>query len=45
MPTGCQRSGFRLAVADDTGNDEIWIIKGRSVGMRKGITELAAFVD
>src|SRR5262249_57646506 len=45
MPARRQRPCFRLAVADDTDNDKAWVIKGRSVGMRKSIAEFAALVN
>src|SRR5437899_2368999 len=44
MPARRQRSSFRLAVADDAGDDQIGVVEGRSVGVRDGIAELAAFV-
>ena len=45
MPARGQRSGFRLTVTDDRGHDEIWIVERRSIGVRQGVAELAAFVD
>src|SRR5271166_2743226 len=45
MPASCQRSSLGFAVADHTGNDKVWIIERCSVGVRKGIAELAAFVN
>ena len=36
---------LRFAVADDTGNDQIGVIERRSVGMREGVAEFAAFVN
>ena len=45
MPARRQRSGLRLAVADDAGDDQIGIVEGRAVGMREGIAEFAAFMD
>src|SRR5215469_18319351 len=44
MPARRQRSSFRFAVADDAGNDQIGVVERRSVGVRDGIAELAAFV-
>ena len=44
MPARRQRSSFRLAVANDAGDDQIGVVEGRSVGVRDGIAELAAFV-
>ena len=45
MPTGGERSSFRFAIADDSGNNQIGVIEGRSVRMRKGIAKFAPFVD
>src|SRR5499427_1955183 len=44
MPARRQRSGFRLAVTDDTSNDQVRVVEGRSVGVRDGVAELAALV-
>src|SRR5215467_7830568 len=44
MPACRQRSSFRLAIADDAGNDQIGIVESCSVGVRDGIAEFAAFV-
>src|SRR5262245_2986431 len=44
MPARRQRSSFRLAVADDAGNDQIGVVEGRSVGVRDGIAEFTALV-
>src|SRR5260221_14637043 len=44
MPARRQRSSFRLAVADDAGNDQIGVVEGCSVGVRDGIAEFAALV-
>ncbi len=45
MPAGGQRAGLRFAVADDAGDDQVWVVEGRAVGMREGVTKLAAFVN
>src|SRR5262249_62208948 len=45
MPTRGQGAGFRFAVADDTGNYQIRVVEGRSVGVRESVAELAAFVN
>ena len=37
--------GFGLAVADDAGDDQIGIVEGRAIGVRKRIAKFAAFVD
>jgi hypothetical protein len=33
MPCGGQRSGFRLAIADDAGDDEIGVVEHRAERM------------
>ena len=38
-------SGFRLAVADDAGDDQIGIVERRAIGVRQRIAKLAALVD
>ena len=45
MPRRGQRSGFRLAVADDAGDNEIGIVEHRPERMTERITQLAALVD
>ena len=45
VPAGGQRPRLRLAVADDAGDDQVGIVKGRAVGVRQGVAQLAAFVD
>src|SRR3974390_2633592 len=45
MPARCQRPGFSLAIADDAGNDQIWVVERRSIGVRNGVAELSALMD
>ncbi len=45
MPARRQRSSLRLAVADDTGNDQVRVVEGCSVGVRDSVAELPAFVN
>ena len=45
VPAGGQRAGFRLAVADDAGDDQIRIVEGRAIGVDQRIAQLAAFVN
>ena len=45
MPGRGQRSGFRLAVADDAGDDQIGIVEHRPERMAERIAQLAALVD
>ena len=33
VPTGGQRAGFRLAIADDAGDDQIRIVEGSAIGV------------
>ena len=45
MPGGGKRTGFGLAVSYSDGNDEVRIVESRSVRMRDGIAQFAAFVN
>jgi len=45
VPSGRQRSGFRLAVADHHGHNQIRVVEGGAVGVRYRIAELATLVD
>ena len=45
MPARRQRPRFRLAVADDTSNNQIGVVERRAVGMRDGIAKLATLVN
>ena len=45
MPARRQRSGLGLAVADNTGDDQIRIVERGAIGVREGIAKLAALMD
>ncbi len=45
MPACRQRSGLCLAIADNTGDDQIRIVERGAIGVREGIAKLAALVD
>ena len=45
VPACGQRPGFGLAVAHDTGNQELRIVEGRPKGVHKRVAELAALMD
>src|ERR1700730_3188169 len=45
MPRAGQGSGFRLAIADDAGDDEIGIVEHRAERVTERIAQLAALVD
>ena len=45
VPAGGQRPSLRLAVADHGGDDQVRIVEGRAVGVRKRVAKLAALVD
>src|SRR5215471_1626614 len=45
MPAGGEWSRLRLAVADDAGGDQVWVVVDRAVCMRDRVSELAALVD
>ena len=34
VPTGGERAGLRFAIADDTGNEQLGIVKGRTERVR-----------
>src|SRR5215471_4538325 len=44
VPRGSQRPRFRLAVSDDSGNDEVGIIEGRAASVREHVSEFAPFM-
>ncbi len=45
LPCGRQGAGFRFAIADDTGDDQIRIVERGAKGMAEGVAQFAAFVD
>ncbi len=45
MPRGGERPGFRLAVADDAGDDEIGVVEHGAERMAQRIPEFASLVD
>ena len=45
VPARCQRPGFRLAITDHAGDDQIGVVERGAVGVREGVAELAALVD
>ena len=45
VPAGGERSGLRLAVADDTGDDQVRVVERCPIGVAKGIAQLAPFVN
>src|SRR5579872_5071112 len=45
MPTGGERTGFRLAITHHTRDDEVGIVKSGTIGVQQRITEFAAFID
>src|SRR5215471_8124269 len=45
MPAGGEWSRLRLAVADDAGDDQVWVVVGGSVRVRDRVSKLAALVD
>src|SRR6478609_1729975 len=45
MPCRSQRPGFGFAIANDTGDDEIGIIKDSTKGMAERITKFAPFMN
>ena len=45
VPAGGQRAGFRLAVADDAGDDQIRIVESGAIGVEQRIAQFAAFMN
>ena len=45
VPARRERPRLRLAIADHCGDDEVGVVEGGAVGVRKRIAELAALVD
>ena len=45
MPGGCQRPGFRFAVAHHAAGDQVRRVEHRAKSVQQRITQLAAFVD
>ncbi len=45
MPARRQRARLRLAVADDTGHDQIGVVIGGAIGVGEGVAEFAAFMN
>src|SRR5439155_8405121 len=45
VPARGERPGLGLAIADDTGNDQIWIVEGGPVSVAQCVPEFPALVD
>ena len=45
MPGSSERSGFRLAVANHGGNDQLGIVEGGAASVRKDVAEFATFMN
>src|SRR5262249_30802491 len=45
MPAGGERPGFRLAIADDAGDNQVWIVEGGAVSVAQGVAKFAPFVN
>src|SRR5690606_10848558 len=45
VPTGGQRTGLRLAIADHASNNQIGIVKRRAVGMAQSVAQFSPFVN
>src|SRR4029453_11775578 len=45
MPRWRERSGLRLAVTHDAGDDEIGAVERHAVGVRETVAKLATFMD
>src|SRR5262249_2760643 len=44
LPASFQRAGFRFAVADHTGDDQLRVVKGGSKRMHQRVTQLSTLV-
>src|SRR5262245_20474779 len=44
MPARGQGPGFSLAITDDAGDDQVWIVVGGAVRVRDSVPELSALV-
>jgi hypothetical protein len=45
LPGARQRARLGLAVADDCGHNEVWVVEGRAERVREYVAELSAFMD
>ena len=45
MPARRQCAGFRFAITDDASDDQIRIVEGSAISMRKGIAQFATLID
>src|SRR6202035_2617447 len=45
MPGGRERSGFRFAITDHTGDDQIRVVEYRAEGVAERVAELSAFMN
>ncbi len=45
VPAGGERSGLRLAVADDAGDDQVRVVERCPIGVAQGVPELAPLVN
>src|SRR5439155_15506708 len=45
VPPGRERSGLRLAIADNAGNQEIRVVEDGAVSMTERVAQLASFMD
>ena len=45
MPARRERSGFRFAIADHAGDDQIGIVERRAVSVRQRVTQFAALMN
>ncbi len=45
LPSAGQRPGFRLAVPDHRGDDQVRVVEGRAESMRQHVAKLAALVN
>ena len=45
VPAGGERAGFRFAIADDAGDEQVGIVERRAESVRQRVTQLAALMN
>ena len=45
MPASRQRTCLGLAVTDDTGDYQIWVVECRTIGMTQAIAQFSSLMD
>ena len=45
MPAGGEGAGLGFSVADDAGDEQVWVVEGRAKGVDERVTEFAALMN